>query len=193
MTSRLVIRTRAYSEELSKAAASIEQAAWSDLGYLNYTRAHYENYTEILNKYADYQLCLVDLETDYPVAVFNSVPLSYTGSGDLPQEAMTAWEKAGSVALARPAYAEATAAFGAAIRVCRSLGDSPANLRQQLCQITPVLRGGGRLQLIARQRPLKPAYGLIPVLAGNRQIGQPLLQQRLFQRAVTGLPKRTVE
>jgi hypothetical protein len=86
MTSRLVIRTRAYSEELSKAAASIEQAAWSDLGYLNYTRAHYENYTEILNKYADYQLCLVDLETDYPVAVFNSVPLSYTGSGDLPQE-----------------------------------------------------------------------------------------------------------
>lgn len=86
MDSHLVIRTRAYSEKLSKAAASIEQAAWSDLGYLNYTRAHYENYAEILEKYQDYQLCLVDLETDYPVAVFNSVPLSYTGSGDLPQE-----------------------------------------------------------------------------------------------------------
>lgn len=86
MTSRLVIRTRAYSDNLRKAAASIEQAAWSDLGYLNYTRAHYELYTDLLDKYADYQLCLVDLETDYPVAVFNSVPLSYTGSGDLPQE-----------------------------------------------------------------------------------------------------------
>lgn len=86
MASRLVIRDRSYSEELRKAAASIEQAAWSDLGYLNYTRAHYENYAAILDKYPDYQLCLVDEETDYPVAVFNSVPLCYSGSGDLPQE-----------------------------------------------------------------------------------------------------------
>ncbi|MCC7251369.1 MAG: transferase [Hyphomicrobium sp.] len=55
------------------------------MGYLSYTRAHYELYAELLEKYADYQLCLVDEETNYPVAVFNSVPLSYTGS-DLPQE-----------------------------------------------------------------------------------------------------------
>ena len=86
MTPRLVIRNRAYSDELRKAASSIEQASWSNLGYLNYPRPHYELYQEILDKYADYQLCLVDEETDYPVAVFNSVPLSYTGSGDLPQE-----------------------------------------------------------------------------------------------------------
>jgi hypothetical protein len=86
MAASLVIRTRAYSEELRKAASSIEQAAWSDLGYLSYTRPHYESYSELLEKYPEYQLCLVDEETDYPVAVFNSVPLSYTGSGDLPDE-----------------------------------------------------------------------------------------------------------
>lgn len=86
MASSLVIRTRAHSAKLKKAAESIEQASWSELGYLNYTRAHYELYSELLDQYADYQLCLVDEETDYPVAVFNSVPLSYTGSGDLPQE-----------------------------------------------------------------------------------------------------------
>lgn len=86
MSSRLVIRTRAYSEDLRRAAEAIEQAAWSELGYLNYTRAHYENYAEILRKYDDYQLCLVDCETDYPVAVFNSVPLSSVGFDDLPQE-----------------------------------------------------------------------------------------------------------
>jgi len=86
MSSRLVIRTRAYSEELRRAAESIEQAAWSELGYLNYTRAHYKNYAELLSKYDDYQLCLVDLETDYPVAVFNSVPLSGVGFDGLPHE-----------------------------------------------------------------------------------------------------------
>jgi hypothetical protein len=86
MASGLVIRNRSHSVKLRKAAEAIEQAAWSDLGYLNYTRAHYELYSELLDQYADYQLCLVDEETDYPVAVFNSVPLSYTGSGDLPQE-----------------------------------------------------------------------------------------------------------
>lgn len=86
MASSLVIRNRAHSEELKKAASSIEQAAWSDLGYLNYTRAHYELYTDLLDQYPEYQLCLVDEETDYPVAVFNSVPLSWSGSDGLPQE-----------------------------------------------------------------------------------------------------------
>lgn len=86
MDAPLVIRTRAYSEELRRAASSIEQAAWSQLGFLNYTRAHYDFYQDLLDQYSDYQLCLVDEETNYPVAVFNSVPLSFTGSDDLPQE-----------------------------------------------------------------------------------------------------------
>jgi len=86
MSSSLVIRTRAESEELARAAVSIEQAAWRDLGYLGFTRPHFELYADLLEKYADYQLCLVDEETNYPVAVFNSVPLSYAGDGDLPQE-----------------------------------------------------------------------------------------------------------
>lgn len=86
MASRFVIRTRAYSEELKKAAVSIEQAAWNELGYLNYTRAHYELYTELLTKYADHQLCLVDEATNYPVATANCVPISCTNPDDLPPE-----------------------------------------------------------------------------------------------------------
>ncbi len=86
MDAPLVIRTRADSEELRKAALSIEQAAWSELGYLNYTRAHYELYTDLLSKYAEYQLCLVNEETNYPVAVANCVPLTCTGPDDLPPE-----------------------------------------------------------------------------------------------------------
>ena len=37
--------------------------------YLNYTRAHYEYYADLLNRYPDYQLCLIDEDTGYPVAV----------------------------------------------------------------------------------------------------------------------------
>lgn len=71
----LVVKTRAESPELKKAANAIEQAAWNELGYLNYTRPHYELYGALLERFADYQLCLVDEERGYPVAVANCVPL----------------------------------------------------------------------------------------------------------------------
>jgi GNAT superfamily N-acetyltransferase len=86
MVANLVIRSRAYSPELNRAASAIEQAAWSNLGYLNYTRAHYEYYSELLNAYPEYQLCLVDEETGYPVAVANCVPFACSGPDDLPPE-----------------------------------------------------------------------------------------------------------
>jgi GNAT superfamily N-acetyltransferase len=84
--SHLVIRARADSPNLRKAACSIEQAAWNELGYLNYTRAHYELYANLLDHYADYQLCLVDEERGYPVAVANCVPIRCSGPDELPPE-----------------------------------------------------------------------------------------------------------
>jgi len=86
MAANLVIRSRADSPELKKAAASIEHAAWSDLGFLNYTRAHYEHYSDLLDAYPEYQLCLVDEDTGYPVAVANSVPIVCSRPEDLPPE-----------------------------------------------------------------------------------------------------------
>ena len=86
MSPKLKILSRADSAELNKAASSIEQAAWNELGYLNYTRAHYEYYSELLDTYPEFQLCLVDEETGYPVAVANSVPFFCSGPEDLPAE-----------------------------------------------------------------------------------------------------------
>ena len=86
MSTPLVIRTRAESTKLRKASLSIEQASWGELGYLNYTRAHYELYSELLDQYSDYQLCLVNEETGYPVAVANCVPITCSGPDDLPPE-----------------------------------------------------------------------------------------------------------
>jgi GNAT superfamily N-acetyltransferase len=82
----LIVRTRAECPDLRKAASAIEQAAWNELGYLNYTRPHYELYAQLLETYADYQLCLVDEARGYPVAVANCVPLSCRGIDGLPPE-----------------------------------------------------------------------------------------------------------
>ncbi|MGA7456033.1 MAG: transferase, partial [Methyloceanibacter sp.] len=41
---------------------------------------------ELLDAYPEFQLCLVDEETDYPVAVASSVPFVCSGPDDLPPE-----------------------------------------------------------------------------------------------------------
>jgi GNAT superfamily N-acetyltransferase len=86
MSASLVLRSCADSQDLKRAASSIEQAAWNDLAYLNYTKAHYEYYSGLLNRYPEYQLCLINEDTGYPVAVANSVPFHCSSSDDLPPE-----------------------------------------------------------------------------------------------------------
>ncbi len=71
-----VLKTRADSDALRRAAMAIEQAAWSSLGFLNFTRAHFDYYQGLLDAYPDCQLCLVDEATGYPIAVGNCVPLA---------------------------------------------------------------------------------------------------------------------
>jgi hypothetical protein len=83
--SRYAVKTRADSPELRKAAMAIEQAAWSALGFLNFTRAHFLHYQALLEEHADCQLCLVDEATGYPVAVGNCVPVA-CDFNDLPPE-----------------------------------------------------------------------------------------------------------
>ncbi|HCK84203.1 MAG TPA: transferase [Hyphomonadaceae bacterium] len=46
------------------------------MGFLNYTRAHFEYYQGLLDAYPECQLCLVDEATGYPIAVGNCVPLA---------------------------------------------------------------------------------------------------------------------
>jgi GNAT superfamily N-acetyltransferase len=82
---RYAVKTRADSPELRKAAMAIEQAAWSALGFLNFTRAHFDHYQALLEEHGDCQLCLVDEATGYPVAVGNCVPVACSFD-DLPPE-----------------------------------------------------------------------------------------------------------
>lgn len=83
----LVVRSRAYSDDLKRAAIAVEDATWSKLGYLNYTQAHQQYYEYILEEFSDLQLCLVDVATELPVALANCVPIPLPGDfDDLPAE-----------------------------------------------------------------------------------------------------------
>ena len=82
----LTVRSCADAPHLKKAALAIEQAAWNESGYLNYTRAHYEHYADLLDHYPEYQLYLVDENAGYPVAVGSSVPFACSDLDNLPAE-----------------------------------------------------------------------------------------------------------
>jgi GNAT superfamily N-acetyltransferase len=86
MSANLAIRSLADAPHLQKAATAIEQVAWNETGYLNYTRAHYEYYSALLNRHPEYQLCLVNEDVGYPVAMANSVPFACGDLDSLPPE-----------------------------------------------------------------------------------------------------------
>jgi len=83
---RYVVKTRADSAALKRAAIAIEQSAWNALGYLNFTRAHFQHYDELLERYEDFQICLVDEHTGYPVAIGCCVPFYCSDPNNLPEE-----------------------------------------------------------------------------------------------------------
>lgn len=81
-----MLASRADSPDFAKAGAVVEQAAWSGLGFLNFTQASLAHYGDLLDHYADYQLILVDERHKYVVAAGNCVPLYVENPDDLPDE-----------------------------------------------------------------------------------------------------------
>jgi hypothetical protein len=81
---RYVVKTRADSPALKRAAMAIEASAWNALGYLNFTGAHFKHYDELLDRFAEFQICLVDEATGYPVAIGCSVPFFCADPTKLP-------------------------------------------------------------------------------------------------------------
>ncbi len=118
---RYAVKTRAESASLRKAAIAVEQSAWNALGFLNFTSAHFQFYEQLQEEHADCQLCLVDEETGYPVAVGSTVPVACNDIDTLPAEGWD-WvvETAGSGACKKPNY---LAGLGVSVpRVHRSKG-----------------------------------------------------------------------
>lgn len=83
---RYTVMTRADSPALKRAAVAIEQSAWNALGYLNFTRAHFQHYDALLERYSDFQICIVDEDTGYPVAIGCCLPFFCADPDKLPAE-----------------------------------------------------------------------------------------------------------
>lgn len=157
--SKLVVRTRADSADLKRAASAIEQASWNELGYLNYTRAHYEMYGKLLEAYADYQLCLVDAERGYPVAVANCVPLC-SGGEDLPAEG---WDWVVERAAARKPGMKPDVLGALAISV-PAIYRAKGYARRMISELLTLAESRGLQGLVAPVRPsLKARHPRVPI------------------------------
>ena len=92
MAANLTIRSRADAPHLRKAGGRSSKPGGA-IGYLRYTWSHYEYYAELLDAYPEYQLCLVDEDAEYPVAVANSVPSSVRSLTISPRKGGTGWSR----------------------------------------------------------------------------------------------------
>lgn len=81
----LLITTFAESAKIANAADEIEKAVWSRLGFLNFSEP-FVHYFDLMERYPDYQVAIVDRERDYVVATGNLIPLYHDDPSDLPDD-----------------------------------------------------------------------------------------------------------
>jgi hypothetical protein len=158
----LGVRTRAFSEDLRRAAVEVENACWGELGYLNHTAAHKEYYDKILETFADLQLCLVDRETERPVALANCVPTVWRGDpAELPAEGWDWLVESGMRRETRRSRANVLGALAISVpAIYRGKGYATRMIRE-LCDLSKRLGFDG---LIAPVRPTaKCGYPYIPI------------------------------
>jgi hypothetical protein len=154
--------TRAYSDDLKRAAVQMENACWGELGYLNYTAAHKEHYDRILDTFADLQLCLVDRETDRPVALANCVPAVWSGDpADLPSEGWDWLVESGMSGRARGAKPNVLGALAISVSTIHRGKGYATRMIQELCGLSKRLGFDG---LIAPVRPTaKCDFPYVPI------------------------------
>ncbi|MDB5663188.1 MAG: hypothetical protein JWN59_1526 [Sphingomonas bacterium] len=79
----LLITTFAESANIANAADEVEKAVWSPLGFLNFSEP-FVHYFDLMARYPDYQIAVVDRDRDYVVATGNLIPLYHDDPTDLP-------------------------------------------------------------------------------------------------------------
>ncbi|TVV77261.1 transferase [Sphingomonas solaris] len=79
----LLITTFAESPKIADAADYIEKAVWARLGFLNFSDP-FVHYFDLMERYPDYQIAVVDRQRDFVVATGNLIPLYHDDLSTLP-------------------------------------------------------------------------------------------------------------
>jgi GNAT superfamily N-acetyltransferase len=80
------VSTCAEHPELFDAAVAIENQTWDELSFLDYTPAHHAYYDELLERFPEYHLCMIELGSGEVVATGMCVPLRVAENAALPRE-----------------------------------------------------------------------------------------------------------
>ena len=83
---QFAVTTCAEHPELFEASVALENETWDELSFLDYTAAHHSHYEDLLERFPEYHLCMVDLQSGELVATGMCVPLYVPESAELPRE-----------------------------------------------------------------------------------------------------------
>jgi hypothetical protein len=85
-TEQFAVTTCAEHPELFDAAVALENQVWDPLSFLDDTPAHHAYYDGLLERFPEYHLCMVELDTGDVVATGLCVPLHIAPGRRLPNE-----------------------------------------------------------------------------------------------------------
>jgi len=85
-TGQFAVTTCRDHPEFFDASVELEDETWEDLSFLDYTPAHYAYYDTLLERFPEYHLCMVDVETRELIATGMCVPLRVAPGSTLPRE-----------------------------------------------------------------------------------------------------------
>ncbi len=83
---QFLLATCAERPDLFDASVELENETWDRLSFLDYTSAHHAHYDGLLERFPDYRLCMIEVETGDMVATGMCVPLQVADDRALPQE-----------------------------------------------------------------------------------------------------------
>jgi hypothetical protein len=83
---QFAVTTCAEHPELFEASVVLENETWDELSFLDYTAAHHDHYDELLERFPEYHLCMIELQTGELVATGMCVPLHVPDQTELPRE-----------------------------------------------------------------------------------------------------------
>lgn len=83
---KFLLATCAERPDLFDRSVELENETWDRLSFLDYTAAHHAHYEEMLERFPECRLCMVEVETGELVATGMCVPLYVSEGATLPDE-----------------------------------------------------------------------------------------------------------